>query len=249
MERTLAFDNNYREDITLSSGLRVRLKLIQPEDKRRLQEGLARMSSESRYLRFFTDKPRLTKGELAYLTELDQDSHFAIGAVEVDDNGEDGEGLGVARFIRLPEDERLAEPAIAVVDRAQGQGLGGLLMDRLSDAARERDVQAFRSEFLAWNDGARELFKSMSDVVSFSADGTVAVAELPLTRQLPAVLSGGEPGPAHRDRMDDLFRLAASRMLRVRRRFATLLHGDDVWGTLKKLAEEFAEEFSGKPGR
>lgn len=246
MGRRLAFDGDYCEDVTLSSGMRTRLKLIQPEDKLRLQEGLAKMSSESRYLRFFTDKPKLSKGELAYLTELDQYSHFAIGAVELDAAGNEGEGLGVARFIRLPEDERLAEPAIAVIDRAQGQGLGGLMMDRLSDAARERDVQAFRSEFLAWNDGARELFKSMSDVVSFSADGTVAVAELPLTRQLPARVRDGEARPRHRDRMDDLFRLTASRMLRVRRRFATLLQGEDVWGTLKKLAEEFAEEFSGK---
>lgn len=246
MERTLAFDENYCEDVTLSSGMRIRLKLIRPEDKRRLQAGLAQMSSESRYLRFFTAKPRLSKGELAYLTELDQDSHLAIGAVELDAAGNEGEGLGVARFIRLPEDERLAEPAIAVVDRAQGQGLGGLLMDRLADAARERDVQAFRSEFLAWNDGARELFKSMSDVVSFSADGSVAVAELPLSRQLPARVQEGKPQPRHRDPMAELFRLAASRMLRVRRRFATLLQGEDVWGTLKKLAEDFADEFSSK---
>ena len=246
MERKLAFDENYREDVTLSSGMRVRLMLIRPEDKRRLQDGLARMSSEARYLRFFTDKPKLSKGELAYLTELDQYSHFAIGAVELDASGSEGEGLGVARFIRLPEDERLAEPASAVIDRAQGQGLGGVMMDRLSGAARERNVQAFRSEFLACNDGARELFKSMSDVVSFSADGTVAAAELPLTRQLPALHSRG-PAPArHRDPMNDLFRLTASRMLRVRRRFATLLQGDDVWGTLKKLAEEFADEFSGR---
>lgn len=246
VERKLAFDEDYCEDVTLSSGMRIRLKLIRPEDKRRLQEGLAHMSSESRYLRFFTDKPRLSKGELAYLTELDQYSHFAIGAIELDAAGNEGEGLGVARFIRLPEDERLAEPAVAVVDRAQGQGLGGLLMDRLSDAARERDVQAFRSEFLAWNDGARELFRSMSDVVSFSADGTVAVAELPLTRQLPARQDAAQSPAPHPDRMDDLFRLTASRMLRVRRRFAMLFDGEHVWGTLKRLAEDFAEEFSGR---
>lgn len=243
MGRTLTFDADYCEDVTLTSGLRVRLRLIQPEDKRRLQEGLARMSKESRYLRFFTDKPRLNKSELAYLTELDQQSHFAIGAVELDADGNEGEGLGVARFIRLPEDPRLAEPAIAVVDRAQGQGLGTLLMSRIADAARERDIQAFRSEFLAWNDGARELFKSMSDVVSFSADGTVAVAEYPLTRQLPVRSEGARSEGRPRDFMDHLLKLAASRMLMVRRRFATLMSGEEIWGTLKKLAEDL----TGKP--
>jgi len=196
------------------------------------------MSPESRYLRFFTDKPRLSKGELAYLTELDHDTHLAIGACELDDEGSEGEGLGVARFIRFPEDPRLAEPAIAVIDRVQGQGLGGLLMSRLTDAARERGVQAFRSEFLAWNDGARELFKSMSDVVSFSADGTVAVAEYPLTRQLPVSASQEGAAPRHRDFKEHLLRMAASRMLKVRRRFATWMSPEDVWGTLKKFAED-----------
>lgn len=237
MGRALAFDAEYCEDVTLPSGLRIRLRLIRPEDKRRMQSGLSNMSPESRYLRFFTDKPRLTKAELAYLTELDQESHFAIGAVELLEDGSEGEGLGVARFIRLPEDARLAEPAIAVVDRAQGQGLGSLLMTRITEAARERNIQAFRSEFLAWNDGARELFKSMSDVVSFTADGTVAVAEYPISRQLPVPAQSHAPERS-RDFMDDLLKMTASRMLKVRRRFATLFSGDELWGTLKRLADD-----------
>ncbi|MCR9162097.1 MAG: GNAT family N-acetyltransferase [Nannocystaceae bacterium] len=242
MGRTLAFEADYNEDVTLPSGLRVRLRLVRPEDKRRMQLGLANMSPQSRYLRFFTDKPRLSKSELAYLTEIDQESHFAIGAVELLEDGTEGEGLGIARFIRLPEDARIAEPAVAVVDRAQGQGLGGLLMTRITEAARERDVQAFRSEFLAWNDGARELFKSMSDVVSFTADGTVAVAEYPISRQLPVAAPADTP-PRARDFMDDILKMTASRMLQVRRRFATLFSGDELWGTLKRLAEDF----TGKP--
>lgn len=242
MGRMLAFDADYSEEVTLSSGLRIRLRLIRPEDKRRMQSGLANMSPESRYLRFFTDKPRLTTAELAYLTELDQESHFAIGAVELLDDSTEGEGLGVARFIRLPEDARLAEPAVAVVDRAQGQGLGSLLMARIAQAARERNIQAFRSEFLASNDGARELFKSMSDVVRFTADGSVAVAEYPLSRQLP-VPSEADAPPRPRDFMDELLKMAASRMLQVRRRFATLFSGDELWDTLKRLAEDL----TGKP--
>ncbi len=242
MGRTLAFDANYSEDVTLPSGLRIRLRLIRPEDKRRMQSGLTNMSPESRYLRFFTDKPRLSKAELAYLTELDQESHFAIGAAELLDDGREGEGLGVARFIRLPEDARIAEPAIAVVDRAQGQGLGSLLMTRITEAARERNIQAFRSEFLAWNDGARELFKSVSDVVSFTADGSVAVAEYPISRQLPVPAEPHAPARP-RDFMDDVLKMTASRMLQVRRRFATLFSGDELWGTLKRIAEDL----TGKP--
>jgi len=239
MGRPLAFDAAYAEDVTLSSGLRVRLRLIRPDDKRRLADGLSHMSDQSRYLRFFSDKPRLSRAELAYLTELDQDAHFALGAVELDEEGTEGEGLGVARFIRFPEDARLAEPAIAVIDRAQGQGLGGLLMTRLTDAARERNVQAFRSEFLAYNDGARELFKSMSEVVSFSPDGTIAVAEYPLTRQLPVAVPVAGEAARPRDFKEHVLKMAAARMLEVRRRFATLFSGEP-WGALKKLAEDLS---------
>ena len=115
-------------------------------------------------------------------------------------------------------------------------------LTRITEAARERNIQAFRSEFLAWNDGARELFKSMSDVVSFTADGTVAVAEYPISRQLPVPAEPDAPARP-RDFMDDVLKMTASRMLQVRRRFATLFSGDELWGTLKRIAEDL----TGKP--
>ena len=43
--------------------------------------------------------------------------------------------------------------------------------------------------------------------------------------------------------MDHLLKMAASRMFMVRRRFATLMSGEELWGTLKKLAEDL----TGKP--
>ncbi len=237
MRTELEFGPDYCEDVTLGGDLRVRLRLIRASDKDNLQRGLQRLSPQSRYLRFFTAKPRLSAAELSYLTEIDGWSHFAIVAARLTAEGEEGAGAGVARFIRLPEDARIAEPAIVVVDDAQGCGLGGLLMNRLVRAALEREIQAFRSEFLATNTGARELFKSMSEVVSFSADGSVAVAEIPLSRQLPA-RSGVQAAAAGPEMMDELFRLVASRVLELRRRFAMLLDPDQLLGTLRKLAED-----------
>lgn len=232
----LEFGPAYVEDVDLGDGLRVRLRLIGPQDKQRLQDGLGKLSEQSQYLRFFSVKPRLTDAELAYLTELDGWSHFAVGAARVEDDDSTGEGVGVARFIRLPEDERIAEPAVAVIDAVQGRGVGGLLMNRLTKAARERGVQAFRSEFLATNAGARELFRSMSDVVGFSVDGSVAVAEFPLDRQLPLISPREDEPP--RDAMDVLFRLVATQVLEVRRRFATLFQPDEILATLRKFADD-----------
>lgn len=175
-----AFGPDYAEELTLRSGTRVRLRMIGPDDKPRLVEGLRRLSPQSRYLRFFTDKARLTESELRYLTEIDGEDHFAIGASRVDDEGREGEGLGIGRFVRLRGEPDVAEPALAVVDDVQGQGLGRMLLLRLIAAATERGVRAFRCDFLAVNNGMAELLREVSPDVRFRSDGPVVTAEFRL---------------------------------------------------------------------
>ena len=114
MERK--FGSDYREQTRLRDGTHVELRLIRPEDKHLLVEGLERMSPESRFFRFFAHRDHLTPRELAYLTELDYDEHVAIGARTFTDEGREV-GLGVARFIRLDPPE-VAEVAITVIDDA-----------------------------------------------------------------------------------------------------------------------------------
>lgn len=177
------FGSDYVEELALRDGTRVRLRTIRPTDKERLVTGLARLSPQSRYLRFFTDKERLTEGELRYLTELDGEHHFAIGASRLDDDGREGEGLGIGRFVALRDEPTVAEPALAVVDDVQGQGLGRLLLMRLVAAATERGVKTFRCDFLAVNRGMQELLRDVSPDVSFRSDGPVVTAEF----RLPSV--------------------------------------------------------------
>lgn len=173
------------EDLVLRDGTRVRLRTIVPSDKERLVAGLARLSPQSRYLRFFTDKERLTEAELRYLTELDGEHHFAIGASRLDDEGREGEGLGIGRFVTLKDEPTVAEPALAVVDDAQGKGLGRLLLMRLITAAAERGVETFRCDFLAVNRGMQELLRDVSPDVGFRSDGPVVTAEFRLPNLPP----------------------------------------------------------------
>jgi GNAT superfamily N-acetyltransferase len=175
-----AFGPDYVEELTLRDGTRVRLRPIRPSDKDRLVEGLGRLSPQSRYLRFFTDKERLTEAELRYLTELDGVHHFAIGISRVGDDGQEGEGLGIGRFVVLPTEPTVAEPALAVVDHAQGLGLGRLLLLRLIAAAAERGIHTFRCDFLAVNRGMQHLLADVSPDVCFRSDGPVVTAEFRL---------------------------------------------------------------------
>lgn len=144
------FDGDWAERVRLADGGSAELRLMGPRDDALLKEGFDALSEQSRYRRFLAPKPRLTDSELRYFTHVDGERHFAIGAWRR--RRGKAEGLGVARFVRLPDRPEVAEPAITVADAAQGLGLGTALMTRLIAAARERGVRAFEFYALADND-------------------------------------------------------------------------------------------------
>lgn len=201
------FTADYVERAVLRDGTAVRLRLLTPEDKPLLLAGFQRMSPRSRYARFLAPKDTLSKDELRYLTELDQERHFALGAVAEDGDGR-GEpiGLGVARFIRLPEAPATAEAAIAVADELHGRGLGKLLFLRLCAAAAERGIQRFRCEVLGSNTGMRNLIEDVSPEHRIEVGGGVMSIDMALPDVAPT-----EPaaGPAPQGAMYRLFRAAA----------------------------------------
>lgn len=188
------FDEDYREEAELSDGSRVLLRVLRPEDRPLLVRGFQRLSAESRYLRFMGSKAELSEEELESLLTLDGDDRFAIGAVGTDPRSGEPEGLGVARFARLPDDPEVAEAAVTVVDEAQGRGLGSLLLRRLAAAARERGVRRFRGDILSCNEPMRRLLASRVDVtVSEPEHGVVRVlVELPSFSTLMAEPDHGE---------------------------------------------------------
>lgn len=235
-----AFGPNYVEDLELRDGSRARLRLIHPDDKQRLVAGLARLSPQSRYLRFFTSKDRLTDAELRYLTEVDGETHFAIGASRIAEDGSEGEGLGIGRFVRLPDEPTVAEPALAVIDDAQGLGLGRLLMLRLIAAATERGIETFRCDFLAINHSMQDLLRDVASEVEFEADGAVVTAEFPLPavpvdesmERAPLV------GPMFR-----WFKLVAEQVVEMRRQFEA--HGEHLLEQWRRLQHQLQERVRG----
>jgi len=201
------FAADYVERVILRDGTAVRLRLVVPEDKPLLLAGFRRMSAQSRYARFLSPKDTLSEDELRYLTEIDQERHFAIGAIVEDGDGDGGPvGVGIARFIRLPEPPGTAEAAIAVVDALHGRGLGKLLFLRLCAAAAERGLERFRCEVLGSNTGMRALIEDISPEHRIEVRSGVMSIEMAIPAVEPA-----EPvaGPAPQGSMYRLFRAAA----------------------------------------
>jgi GNAT superfamily N-acetyltransferase len=205
------FGPDYEEVVTDRDGNRLRLRTIRPEDKPYLVRGLHHLSPDSRRARFLGTKQRLTEAELAYLTEVDGVDHFAIGALLLDDEDVEGEGVGVGRFVRMPEIPTAAEPAIVVLDAWQNRGIGRILLDRLIQAALERGIHTFHAEFLAENEGIRRLLSSFSPEMLMQRRGGIVIATMPLH-------APGDVGDRaeQREQLGDLLRLAARRLLKLR---------------------------------
>jgi len=177
---TRHFSADYVERATLRDGSVVRLRLVTPDDRPLLRRGFDQWSPESRYARFLAPKLALTDEELTYLCDLDQENHFALGAVlEAGDGSGEAVGAGIARFIRLPfqlGEPVTAEAAIAVADAMQGKGLGKLLLLRLCAAAAERDIEQFRCELLANNHSMQALIETIApEHTSASANGILTI--------------------------------------------------------------------------
>ena len=114
--------------VVLRDGSEVIIDQVHRTDAPLLTEGFARLSEETRRLRFLTAKPRLTEAEVRYFTQVDHHDHEALGAmVPVG-----GRGVGLARYIRDRSDPETAEVAVTVADDWQGRGLGTELLRRIN---------------------------------------------------------------------------------------------------------------------
>jgi RimJ/RimL family protein N-acetyltransferase len=131
----------------LRDGSHVLIRPVQSADAPLLADGFARLSATSRWMRFLTPKKELSPAELRFLTDLDHHDHEALGALD----RREGRGVGVARYVRQADDPWSADVAITIIDEWQGRGLGTELLARLSDRAREENIQRFTALVAAEN--------------------------------------------------------------------------------------------------
>ena len=160
--------------IPLRDGSVAEVRPLAPEDRPLLVEGLSRMSEQSRFARFGSGISNLSEAELRYLTEVDQVSHVAWGAII------DGEPAGVGRYI-LGADT-VAEIAITVVAQFQRRGLGTVLFEALVASARASGIEEFRFSIEPWNRDVPRMLPGVDfeiDEVDGMLTGRVEIAKVP----------------------------------------------------------------------
>jgi GNAT superfamily N-acetyltransferase len=164
------------ERVRLRDGAEVLVRPVRASDKPLFLAGWERFGESSRYERFMGVKRALTPRELEFFTELDQADHVAIGAVDPDS----GEGLGVARYVRLPARAHCAEAAVAVIDAWQGRGLGSVLLRRLCARAREHGITTFTASLFTDNHAMLRAFQRLGEVRVRSLEGGTMLIDIEL---------------------------------------------------------------------
>ncbi len=156
--------------VALPSGEPLRIRPIGPGDAGGLAAMWAQMAAEDLRPRFFSAGQVLSPERLAQLTRLDAAREFALIAEPV--KGDDI--LGVALF-RTAADQGDAEFAVIVRSDWKGRGIGWLLMQRLVDAARERDVGALSGAVLRANTNILQFCRDLGFAIGDDVDDPLTV--------------------------------------------------------------------------
>jgi RimJ/RimL family protein N-acetyltransferase len=155
------------ERVALADGAEIVIRAIEPGDMHELAVGFRHLSALSRFRRFRERIDRLTQQQLTELTHVDHHSHEALVAFDA----ATGEGIGVARYVRVPDDPTRAEVACTVIDPWQGRGVGTALVERLAARARAAGIERCTALVLVGDRPARRLLAHVAEETGEHRDG------------------------------------------------------------------------------
>lgn len=143
----------------LADGTAVCLRTITPDDAPLLRAGIATLSAEARYLRFFSPAPALPDKVIARLVDVDGHDHIAWGALCTECEGTPA--IGAVHAVRGAHDGPLGEYSVAVLDDFQGLGLARMMTAALLIQCRAEGLGTLEMHMLTQNDAAKRLVKAL----------------------------------------------------------------------------------------
>ncbi len=154
VEKKLTLESDGIE-VILRNGQSLRIRLVRPDDKKRMEELFNRLSPRSRYLRFQYSKDHMTEEDLRHFTESAPPRRYAC--VATTGEGEKERIVAVGSWDALP-DGKGAEIAFTVEDNIQLRGIGTLLLEQLVKAATAYNITRFEARVLDENTRMLEVF-------------------------------------------------------------------------------------------
>jgi acyl-CoA hydrolase/GNAT superfamily N-acetyltransferase len=148
----------------------ITIRPAKPVDERRIQEHFYTQDKDDIYSRFFQAKTRFVRDDVESMFQIDYVKNLTLLALV----GEFGFGkvVAVAEYLLDPA-RNIAEIAFSVSKEWQGKGLGKIMMNKLSEAARENGISGLMAYTLPRNQGMIKLFKSLPYKTKTVYDGEV----------------------------------------------------------------------------
>lgn len=177
----------------LNDATPVCIRRVQRADEQRLREGIARLSPQSRYLRFFSGMREAPPQVLRVLASPDGHDHLAWGALRTDKP--DTPALGVVHAFRDHDQPDMAEFSVAVLDEYHGRGLARLLTAVLLLDCAQEGFTGLTVHILPQNRPALGLVQALgghgvgyeAGVSVLEIDIAAALASLRAERDLPGL--------------------------------------------------------------
>lgn len=146
-------------DTHLNDGTPICIREVRKDDEQRLKDGIAQLSPQSRYMRFFSGMREAPQKVIDTLVTVDGHDHIAWGAIRNDLPGQPA--LGVVHAFRDNDDPETAEFSIAVIDAYHGRGLGRLLTAVLLLDCQHEGLEHLTVHILPENRPALSLARSL----------------------------------------------------------------------------------------
>lgn len=157
--------------VTLKDGTQVSLRSVDACDRQCILDGFDQLSDRSRYSRYHTSMKRLPENYLSCLTSADNLNNVVVVAHLT--RKKPDKGVGLARYVRLAEEDGVAEFSLTVIDEYQNRGLGAFLLEYLVEHARQNHISVLRGYVLSDNKPMIRLLKRYNSKGRSSGDGTL----------------------------------------------------------------------------
>lgn len=135
------------------------IRSIRTSDADQMRSGIAHLSTQSRYLRFFSVQPMPSDKVIERLVDADGHEHIAWGAIHM--NGTDNPAIGAVHAIRSTERDGFGEFSVAILDDYHGIGIGRMLTAVLLINCQAEQMEVLDIQTLAENHAAIGFIRSI----------------------------------------------------------------------------------------
>jgi acyl-CoA hydrolase/GNAT superfamily N-acetyltransferase len=162
-------------EFVTKGGVTVDVRTVQPTDEPLLQDLFYRSSEDTIYFRFLSHIRALPHSRAQGLVDVDYLDQLAL--VGTTREGDRDVIVAVARYHRDPA-TNYADSAFMVRDDWQDKGIGGYLVNRLVEVARQRGIEGFTADVLVHNTRMMHVFHRCAPgpVQSIMEDGSYHIS-------------------------------------------------------------------------